>query len=350
MASFRVTVVCFWNGSIRSSGSNVKYVGGRRKLFACNSNMDLNEFKHLICSKIGIDTTRSTINVSFKYNMSGELLALPVEDEEAIDAMWEYSKSTSIPSLELYVEEVPLGNQDVNVVETNAFLNVTSSAPSPLPFPTQETQNPIMPYSSSPFNDDTFNLEDTNEPWDDVNSESNEFVEAPSEDDVGVDEEALANDMTLGNIPTIVAPTPYALVPPLDEHVEDNSWRSWACDTTYTDEGEFQKGMMFDNKDALLDAVRLYHIRRNVEYRTETSNQTVLTLKCKRGCAWRLRARKSSYSPSWEIVTYKGKHGGCVLSNENVSAGHIHLTSSVINNLIRNCVAEDPSIKVSVVR
>ena len=35
---------------------------------------------------------------------------------------------------------------------------------------------------------------------------------------MGVDEEALANDMTLGNIPT-----PYALVPPLDEHVEDNS-------------------------------------------------------------------------------------------------------------------------------
>ena len=75
---------------------------------------------------------------------------------------------------------------------------------------------------------------------------------------------------------------------------------------------------MFDNKDALLDVVRLYHIRRNVEYRTETSNQTVLTLKCKRGCAFRLRARKSSYSPSWEIVTYKGKYGGCVLSTENV--------------------------------
>ena len=90
--------------------------------------------------------------------------------------------------------------------------------------------------------------------------------------------------MSLCNIPTIIAPTPYALVPPLDEHVEDNSWRSLDYDTTYTDEGEFQKGMMFNNKDALLDAVRLYHIRRNVEYRTETSNQAVLTLKRKRGC------------------------------------------------------------------
>ena len=92
MDSFRVTVVCFWNGSIRSTSNNVKYVGGRRKLFACNSYMDLNEFKHFICSRIGIDTTRSTVNLSFKYNLSGDLLAFPVEDEEAIDAMWEYSR------------------------------------------------------------------------------------------------------------------------------------------------------------------------------------------------------------------------------------------------------------------
>ena len=45
----------------------------------------------------------------------------------------------------------------------------------------------------------------------------------------------------------------------------------------------------------------------------------------------------------------KGKHGSCVLGSDTVSAAHIHLTSSVINNIIRNCVAKDPSIKVSVV-
>ena len=98
-----------------------------------------------------------------------------------------------------------------------------------------------------------------------------------------------------------------------------------ACDTTYTEE-ELEKGMMFDSKEALLEAIRVYHIRRNVEYRTETSNQTVLTLKCKRGCSWRLRATLDSYLSSWRIVTYKGKHGSCVLGNDTVSAGHIHLT------------------------
>ena len=127
--------------------------------------------------------------------------------------------------LELHVEVVPLGN-----------VNVTSSpSPTPMPIFTQETQNPFVPSSSSTPseppqtqvpNDATVNLGESIElvPWDDGN-ESNELVDDPSEDDVDVDvdENALANDMTLGNIPTIVAPTPYALCPPLDEYVEDNS-------------------------------------------------------------------------------------------------------------------------------
>ena len=70
MTSFRVIIVCFLNGSIRESSGKVHYVGGRRRLFACNSNMDSNQFKRFICSKIGLDPTRSTVNISFKYDMS----------------------------------------------------------------------------------------------------------------------------------------------------------------------------------------------------------------------------------------------------------------------------------------
>ncbi|XP_057526212.1 uncharacterized protein LOC130805456 [Amaranthus tricolor] len=349
MASFRVTIVCFWNGCIRENNGKVHYVGGRRKLFACNSNMDLNHFRRFISSKIGLDPTRSTVNISFKYALSGEFIAFPVEDDEAIDAMWEHSKYTQIPSLELYVEEVPLEN----VVASNP-------TPTPMPIVTQETVNPVVSSASCNFSqpstnqvpiDSMVNLGEIAEmgPWDDGN-ESNELIDDPSEDDVDVDEDALANDMTLGNIPTIIPPTPYALCPPLNEYAEDSSWRTWACDTTYTEQGEFEKGMMFDNKESLLEAIRVYHIGRNVEYRTETSNQTVLSLKCKRGCSWKLRAMFDSNISSWRIVTYKGKHGSCVLGSDNVSAGHIHLTSSVINNVIRNCVAKDPSIKVSVIR
>ena len=55
MTSFRVTIVCFWNGSIRTRDNNVTFVGGKRKLFAYKSNIDLNEFKLLVCSKIGIN-------------------------------------------------------------------------------------------------------------------------------------------------------------------------------------------------------------------------------------------------------------------------------------------------------
>ena len=130
-------MVYFWNSSIRESSGKVHYVAGRGRLFACNTNMNLNEFKRFICSMIGLDSTRSTVNISFKYDMSGELIAFPVEDDEAIDAMWEHSKSTQIPSLELYVEEVPLGN-----------VGASNPYPTPMPISTQETQNPFVPSPS----------------------------------------------------------------------------------------------------------------------------------------------------------------------------------------------------------
>ena len=291
MTSFRVTIVCFWNGSIRESSGNVDYVGGRRKLFACKSNMELIDFKRLISSRIGLDPTKFTVDISFKYFMSGQYTVLPVEDEYALDAMWEHSKISH--SLEIYAEVVPLGN----VVASNPN-------PTPMPISTQDPFNPSPCTPSQPppnqvSNDEVVNLGDMDDGF-----ESNELDDDPSEDDVDVDEDALATDMTLGNI---VPPTPYAKCPSVDEHEEDNSWRTWACDTTYTEEGELEKGMRFDNKEALLEAIRVYHIRRNVEYRTETSNQSVLTLKCKRGCSWRLRARIDTYTSSWLIVTYNGK-------------------------------------------
>ena len=68
--------------------------------------------------------------------MSEQLLAYLVEDDEAIDAMWEHFKSTSILSLEVYVEEVPLRNQSLNVT--------SNPSPTPMPILTQETQNPCV--------------------------------------------------------------------------------------------------------------------------------------------------------------------------------------------------------------
>ena len=70
----------------------------------------------------------------------------------------------------------------------------------------------------------------------------------------------------------------------------------------------------------------------------------------KRRCSWKLRGRPNPYSTSWFISKYNGKHENCVLGSDIVLAGHIHMTSSVINNVIRNCVSKDPSIKVFVVR
>ena len=54
--------------------------------------------------------------------------------------MWEHLKSTPIPSLELYVEDVLLGNQVVNVT--------SNPSSTPMPMLTKETQNPFIPSPS----------------------------------------------------------------------------------------------------------------------------------------------------------------------------------------------------------
>jgi hypothetical protein len=200
MASFRVTIACFWNGEIRTSGSKVMYLGGKSKLFACNSNMGFNDFKRLVCSKIGIDPTRNVVKLSFKYRMSDEWVVFPVEDDDSIDAMWEHSKANSTPSVELYVELLRRGNQALNVTSN------PSPTPTPIPIVTQETPNPSVPSpSSTPSDDPNVNLGESSQliPWVDGN-ESNELIDSPSEDDVDVDEETIANNI-------IVPPTPYAV-------------------------------------------------------------------------------------------------------------------------------------------
>lgn len=72
--------------------------------------MHLNEFKFHICSKIWIDSSTSTVNISLKYDKSEQFFAYPIDEEFVLEAKWEHSKSTPIPTLELYVEDVPLGN------------------------------------------------------------------------------------------------------------------------------------------------------------------------------------------------------------------------------------------------
>ena len=123
--SYRVIILCFGNGSTRTSNSD-KYVLSKHELFVCNLKMDLNELKLHICVRIEIDPTVSTVNISFKYGINRKFLTYQIEDEEALEAMWKHSKVTLIPYLELYVEEALLRNQDVNVVTNRVECKVYS--------------------------------------------------------------------------------------------------------------------------------------------------------------------------------------------------------------------------------
>ena len=57
----------WWN----LNNKNINYVGVKHKLFACNSNMNLNELKLHKSSRIEIDSTTISVNINLKYDMNG---------------------------------------------------------------------------------------------------------------------------------------------------------------------------------------------------------------------------------------------------------------------------------------
>ena len=57
-------------------------LGIRVKKILCNSNMTLDEILIHICWRIDIDSTTSSVNLSFKFEMNGQYSEYPVDEEE----------------------------------------------------------------------------------------------------------------------------------------------------------------------------------------------------------------------------------------------------------------------------
>ncbi|XP_021769465.1 uncharacterized protein LOC110733685 [Chenopodium quinoa] len=162
------------------------------------------------------------------------------------------------------------------------------------------------------------------------------------------EEDVINNDLSVDDV---VARTPLPWFSQINENYEvDIHWGDSGSQCSFRVGGEFEKGMIFDNKKALQEMVKLYSIERNHFYTTVTSNQNVLHLKCKRGCGWSLRGTKTNLTTrAFKIVSYKGPHrDNCV--NEVPPRDHRHLDSSVICDYVKSFVQKDPCLRVEFIQ
>ncbi|XP_019427218.1 PREDICTED: uncharacterized protein LOC109335537 [Lupinus angustifolius] len=105
-------------------------------------------------------------------------------------------------------------------------------------------------------------------------------------------------------------------------------------------------GMQFESKEAIINAIREFHIKNSFDYVVVESRSDRYVAKCKHfgaGCEWRIRASYNVKRDYWEIRKIIGTHS-CV--SMLVSQDHSKLNSSFILDLIVNLVSTDPSIPV----
>ncbi|XP_038687520.1 uncharacterized protein LOC119986901 [Tripterygium wilfordii] len=70
-------------------------------------------------------------------------------------------------------------------------------------------------------------------------------------------------------------------------------------------EGDLEVKQVFKNKAELLNAVKVWHIENNYQYKTQRSNTEIVQLKCMKDktCRWYLRARAKESLKMWMITT-----------------------------------------------
>ncbi|RYQ79211.1 hypothetical protein Ahy_Scaffold6g107920 [Arachis hypogaea] len=151
----------------------------------------------------------------------------------------------------------------------------------------------------------------------DYNSDSEEEFESNYEDvDPGVDEdqadEAMVADVAdvanaLANQQPFVEPS---FMRSLDlEAMHESEFPQYvnAAELPLMPDGEFTVGMEFSSREAVINAMKDYTIRRGVDYRVYESEPTTFYAKCTQygaGCDWLIRVTKMSRKFYWEIRRY----------------------------------------------
>ncbi|XP_025692843.2 uncharacterized protein [Arachis hypogaea] len=111
-------------------------------------------------------------------------------------------------------------------------------------------------------------------------------------------------------------------------------------------DGEFTIGMEFSSREAVINAMKDYTIRRGVDYRVHESEPTTFYAKCTQygaGCDWLIRVSKMSRKYCWEVRRYNGSH---TCTRATITQDHLKLDSNTIVKAIKALVEVDPSIKV----
>ncbi|RYR47040.1 hypothetical protein Ahy_A07g032947 isoform A [Arachis hypogaea] len=115
----------------------------------------------------------------------------------------------------------------------------------------------------------------------------------------------------------------------------------------YAANGKLCVGMLFKNKEGVVQAIKNYSLSKSVDYKVHESEPATFYCMCKyfgSGCKWLVRVSFIKNKDVWEIRRYNGPH---TCNSEMVSQDHTKLDSDMIAQHIGPMVRDDPSFNVN---
>jgi len=98
---------CYWGGEVTHNGNDVCYSGGSQKFVFVNSGISFNELLTTLYQVVGVDPIIVELNVLMRYPMPGAYVAIPLDDDNALRAMWVAAAQTCATAMQLYIDLVP---------------------------------------------------------------------------------------------------------------------------------------------------------------------------------------------------------------------------------------------------
>ncbi|WJZ94757.1 hypothetical protein VitviT2T_013588 [Vitis vinifera] len=364
MSNLSVAIVCFCNGKMVRTQTDVDYVGDRVVVEPIDVPLGTTyeQLLEMIYSVTDINKEHFRLILSCKYPMKklNKFQPCPVKNDSGVARMLEMHNRFGMDEVELFVEQVPID------------LQMNSSLGNCMPLllgendGTSNVQNPFtVEHRSEEDEEDEerTQCDDDSVGAKDIHNDDNqdregsspflavrEAIEREQMRYVAVDGEGcnLSNNPDTEDLddPIELSPMQYHLAPsPQFENVENighvvsSEWTPWGNTLMGHPTGEFIVGQIFNSKGDLQHDVKMYSINSHQEYIVLSSTKKLLVLRCKKAeqsqCAWRLRATVVKGTSLFEINKYSGPHtclvaelveGNSDIAGELQSAALIHKT------------------------
>ncbi|KAK9750662.1 hypothetical protein RND81_02G211700 [Saponaria officinalis] len=118
-------LICYVNGEIVVEGENVRYVNGEQFFIFVSSNQSFGELSGLICEELEIDSTQFVFKIKVKFPSARGYQLISLNNDRSLRAMWCSVYQSNAPSIDLYVETIPIQQSTENPI-SSSFQNNTN--------------------------------------------------------------------------------------------------------------------------------------------------------------------------------------------------------------------------------